>query len=272
MGTMRRVALCAVVVMAGASGLIAASCSSSSSHTNTAHDGGDATTIYPELCMDLCTSQASSGTLVGTYADCLTQCCAMHPAGCPSMDSAVMGGGDSAMGRDTSVPPEDGGGEEGGQDGGCATPCGGHCCTSAEVCATNTCVPSCSGPTDCSGTAPCCAVQSNGQSGCVPATPDQECRCTTASDCSTGCCAPLTNAGGIAIGPYVCKGNTGEPYECCYGLFNDCGGNYCCISDSNNNEFCALPCSMNSMCSPGHCDSYDFGDTTTCSGSTACGP
>jgi hypothetical protein len=256
---MRRVSIGAAVLIAGASVLIAEACSSSSSDSNPIRGDTDATTITPEFCTNLCNSEANSGTLTGTFSQCMSSCCEAHPGGCMSMDSGPFNGGDSGVPPvdSGSQPPDSGGqpidgGDGGGptdggmardgsgEDGGCATPCNGHCCSSAQACSNNTCVST----------------------------------CTTASDCSgTGCCAPLTNAAGDPLGPYICKPNDGNAYDCCDGLFTDCSGNYCCVTDSNSNEFCALPCTTSSMCTPGHCDNFDFGTfTTTCSGPTACGP
>ncbi len=175
--------------------------------------------------------------------------CLVGGAPPPGMDGGVgedssMGGPDTGMGvpdsgsQDTGGPPDAGGGD-GGSDGGCAVPCGASCCSAGQVCNMGAC--------------------QNAQF------------CTVKTDCPSGCCAPAVDATGQPVGPYICKPNDANAYDCCYGIFNTCGGIYCCVQDSKQNEFCAAPCSTDGDCAPAHCDPYSF-TFTTCSGPTACGP
>jgi hypothetical protein len=95
--------------------------------------------------------------------------------------------------------------------------------------------------------------------------------CHFGSSCSSGCCAPALDANGQPVGPYICKSNDAQPYTCCSGVLNDCGSGYCCVTDTQLNEFCAAPCTDDSTCGAASCTMYDFSHTS-CSGPTACGP
>ncbi len=159
----------------------------------------------------------------------------------------------------------------------CSTPCGSACCTSGSVCVKDSagnqaCAVSCTSGSQCPAATPCCAVLQGGGGACVGngIVTGQACICTTGAECSTGCCAPLADSSGNPTGPYVCKANDGAHYDCCVGATVNCGGNDCCVADSHGNEFCAEPCTNNSTCGSGHCDTFDFSHTT-CSGPTACG-
>jgi len=159
----------------------------------------------------------------------------------------------------------------------CSNPCGSQCCSSGSVCVTDTagnksCAQSCTSSSQCPAASPCCAVLTGGGAACVAngVVTGQQCRCATTTECASGCCAPMTDASGNPVGPYVCKPNDGQPYNCCFGT-TVCGGNYCCVADSAGNQFCSLPCSSSSNCGAAHCNTYDFSHTT-CSGPTACGP
>ena len=95
--------------------------------------------------------------------------------------------------------------------------------------------------------------------------------CTTSAECASACCAPQLNSSGNPVGPYICKPNDGAPYDCCFGVFTDCGSGYCCFSDSNNNQFCSAPCDGPDQCGAASCETY--GNLhTTCSGDQGCGP
>jgi hypothetical protein len=255
--------------------------------------GGDATGSKPDgtapgYCLQRCQGEDEAGTLAGTYQECLDECCQAVPSGCQGLDA---GGGDAPPGEDAAgdsggntnpdayVRPEAGGDGPTGDgptgDGGCAQPCGNVCCFGSEVCVAGACTTACTTNSDCPQTAPCCAIQANGgPTGCVNQTEDQGCACATSSDCATlGCCAPATNAAGDPVGPYICKPDDGNSYDCCTGITTTCSGNFCCVKDSNGNEFCSLPCTPgDTTCGAAHCDPFTFGIETTCSGSNACGP
>jgi hypothetical protein len=97
--------------------------------------------------------------------------------------------------------------------------------------------------------------------------------CVKPSDCLTGAaCAPATGSGGIPQTgfPYICRPNSRTAYSGCKGAVS-CGAGYCCVTDANGNEFCALPCTDSTACAGGACNTYDFSHGT-CSGPKACGP
>ena len=161
----------------------------------------------------------------------------------------------------------------------CETPCNGSCCNDEQACATvsgvTQCLQTCVESSRCPATAPCCIPTADaGPNVCIQGDVNNGvCICSVASDCSTGCCAPATDTAGNPVGPYVCKPDDGNSYDCCYGTFTTCGSNDCCIKDDVGNEFCASQCSQASDCLDSRCQDYDFSiTTTTCSGPTACGP
>jgi hypothetical protein len=221
-------------------------CSSQSAETQGPAPGPDATTVDPAYCAKYCEAQANNGTLAGTLKDCEKDCCTRVPDGCSDVDGSSPGDGGGS--RDTGTQdagddaPDDGGTGDGPA---CATPCGSQCCPANQGCSTD----------------------GIGNPTCVPT-------CQTKDDCPSGCCAPATNAAGDPVGPYICKPNDGQAYHCCYGITVNCGANHCCVSDTDGNEFCAVPCTSNTPCGAAHCAGYSFGTlTTSCHGfSTACGP
>ncbi len=165
----------------------------------------------------------------------------------------------------------------------CQSPCNGTCCNSTQTCATLTgvtqCAQKCAESSRCPPTAPCCLPVDAGLDVCVNEDPSNGvCICARQSDCDAGgdtaCCAPATNLAGDPVGPYVCKPNDGNHYDCCVGTFTTCGGSDCCIKDAIGNEFCAAPCDAGAECgAAAQCQAYDFTITaTTCSGPNACGP
>ncbi len=68
----------------------------------------------------------------------------------------------------------------------------------------------------------------------------------------------------------MCKANDGAAYDGCNGL-TSCAGQYCCVTDSKANKFCALQCVNDSNCGAAHCDPYSFA-SSSCGGPNACGP
>jgi hypothetical protein len=122
--------------------------------------------------------------------------------------------------------------------------CAGRCCPSGEVCA--------HGP-------------DGGDMGCVQT-------CTISSGCASGCCAPLIDAVGNPVGPYVCHPADGSAYGCCSGV--TCTALICCVQDSRDNTFCALPCDGDSDCgSFTHCH-FDYPLFSQCLSARtgSCGP
>ncbi|MGH7434756.1 MAG: hypothetical protein ACRENE_03700 [Polyangiaceae bacterium] len=211
--------------------------------------------------------------------------------------SGTSSGSDGSSGSSSGGASADGGGDggvvadaaEGGGDGGCANPCGGQCCSAGEGCFTDTasnktCVLACTTSTTCPTSAPCCSPAAEGRpvipavgSFCLPASSytGQACRCTTHSDCTGNVCAPLVNASGAPVGPYVCKANDGAPYNGCGTC--GCGSGYDCHNDPVAGEsYCGKSCNVNADCSdsgaecckPATCANC----VTSCAGSGMCGP
>jgi hypothetical protein len=151
------------------------------------------------------------------------------------------------------------------------------CCASGEVCVDDgtekTCAQPCSDSSSCPAESPCCTLLPGGMSGCLPnnVNATQQCLCTTSSECTSGACAPATDASGNPVGPYVCKANDGGGYDGCHGVFTTCAGNYCCVEDTNSNEFCSIECTTDLDCGSAHCNPYSF-SVSSCSGPNACGP
>jgi hypothetical protein len=188
--------------------------------------------VDPAYCTKYCAAQSSAGTLQGTREECEARCCKSVPAGCRGVD------GSAAV--DDAGTPDDASTTDGAT---CARPCGSACCGAGEG----------------------CGLDGSGQPLCVKT-------CSTGADCTTGCCAPATNAAGDPVGPYVCKPNDGKAYHCCSGIFNTCDTG-CCVSDARDNYICATKCTGNDQCGAAHCVGFNFGTiTTSCSGTTACGP
>jgi hypothetical protein len=159
--------------------------------------------------------------------------------------------------------------------------CGAVCCGPDSACVTGSagasCVKTCASNAECKDQAtPCCQLLKDGRGVCAPlgSTTTQQCRCNTSADCAaTACCAPALDGTGSPRGPYVCKPDDGEPYDCCDGVTVTCTTDHCCVGDDAGNNFCAVPCMGPSDCSPAECDAYTFSVlATTCSGPTACGP
>jgi hypothetical protein len=168
----------------------------------------------------------------------------------------------------------------------CANPCAAQCCAAGALCVQDgagnkSCATACTDSTQCPASAPCCGPGSPAAEGTLPSSwaclpsgfyaSGEYCRCSVSSSCSSGACAPLTDSLGNPVGPLVCKANDGAPYDGCHGALTSCGGAYCCVTDTNANEFCALPCANASNCGAAKCNAYSFANTT-CSGPTACGP
>ncbi len=83
----------------------------------------------------------------------------------------------------------------------------------------------------------------------VPFQSNPGCLCTASSECTGSECAPMTDATGAPLGPYLCKPDDGLPYDGCTTI--SCGSGFDCWTDSNGNEFCAVTCSSSSGCPGG---------------------
>lgn len=210
-------------------------CGSASSDGPDDLSPGSSTEVDLTYCTRYCDAQERAGTLEGTTDECIRQCCKGAAADCRAPDASA--GADAAE-SDASHPAASDAST-------CARPCGSNCCQPDEG----------------------CALGAGGQGQCVKT-------CATSADCPTGCCAPATNAQGDPVGPYICKPNDGNAYDCCFGVFNTCGEGTCCVADSKGNKFCARQCLDNSHCGAARCEGFKFSFTsTTCSGQeTACGP
>ncbi len=123
---------------------------------------------------------------------------------------------------------------------------------------------------DCAASAPCCAVIDGGAQCTADSQYAEACLCQKGSECGTSVCAPSVDSSGNPTAPYVCKTDNGSPYYGCISP-ESCSPPYCCVTDKNGNQFCAAPCTGDSTCGSGHCDSFDF-SASTCTGvSKACG-
>jgi hypothetical protein len=170
-------------------------------------------------------------------------------------------------------------------DAGCpaAQQCGSQCCPADQACGKDAtgalfCALACATSGECTMAAPCCSprgIAASGDAGeapgvCIPSSNDEVCLCSKGTDCASAACAPSVDASGNPTGPYVCVPITGDPYAGCSSIFQ-CYAPYCCVTDTNGNPFCATPCTSDSSCGAGHCDSFDF-SASKCTGMTrACG-
>ena len=126
----------------------------------------------------------------------------------------------------------------------CLTPCDGTCCPSGQG----------------------CADDGTGKRSCVPT-------CFTGKDCASGCCAPAVNKAGNPVGPYVCMPDDTKAYHCCTTNFKSCPGEeFCCISDTQGNQFCAQTCTANAQCGAAHCVGGKTGFGSTCVATLFCQP
>ena len=164
--------------------------------------------------------------------------------------------------------------------------CGTACCGSGSICFTQagatSCATTCTKPSDCPSTNPCCMPLPDGHGGVaqtgvcspvpVPANAYQ-CICQTTGDCSSNCCAPHVDALGAPVGPLVCKPFDGAAYDCCTGLSTatPCAGLLCCFGDSAGNHFCSAQCTDSSTCGAAQCVTYPDTSMSSCGVSMGCG-
>ena len=198
-------------------------------------------------------------------------------AGCSSSSGssvATQSGPDGGVAGDTGDP------EAASPEAGCppASVCGSQCCDSFHTCTKDSegntsCVQTCTTSAECPTDAPCCMrVAGTGPALCMadPQVP-QTCLCAKPTDCSSRACAPAVNAAGEPTGPLVCVPDDGSAYQGCVGIAS-CSLPYCCVTDKSGNQYCAMPCTSDSTCGPGHCESFDFSAAQGCGGDTkACG-
>jgi hypothetical protein len=162
-----------------------------------------------------------------------------------------------------------------------AQSCGSACCAVDSICIASAeggpgiCHQKCTSTGQCLQSESCCVANCDSGGSCLSycAPMDAgagECRCLSAADCTTGCCSPRTDDSGFPIGPYICKQIDFQNYDCCNGI-GTCSANYCCATDGQLNQFCALPCQNSTDCGPSQCRTYDF-SASLCSVTEACGP
>jgi hypothetical protein len=160
--------------------------------------------------------------------------------------------------------------------------CGGTCCGNGTVCLGNSdgtnqhCATVCTDSTVCPSDAPCCgATGSVSDAGvplgfCVSSTTHLFCLCKSASECSTGCCAPSPATPG-----YVCAPDVPLATQMCC---ND-GGAFlatcCCMTSAYGGDLCVKQCTNDSQCGGElgpHCTTYvGPAPGSTCVGNMACG-
>jgi hypothetical protein len=98
--------------------------------------------------------------------------------------------------------------------------------------------------------------------------------CTSGSECSSGCCAPLKDGGSVCAPSTACQtacaadlGSCSKNGDCCgYAT----GHNYCVNTGGSLGAICAISCTSNSQCSSGCCASLTTGGAV-CAPSSACG-
>jgi len=162
--------------------------------------------------------------------------------------------------------------------------CAGTCCPKGTVCfpdfdGGSYCATVCTDGSGCPSEMPCCGAFFTLDAGtlashgfCAPYSPDSFCLCKSASECSTGCCAPFPlgpPAPGLPAGPEICKPNYGGLYGCC-NRGTLCFG--CCMTDANGSDICVQQCADDSTCGQGHCISYvGPAPGSSCVGNMACG-
>jgi len=160
--------------------------------------------------------------------------------------------------------------------------CDGVCCRGTQTCTTDVasgtsfCAQTCTSSSQCPVDTPCCTplvgscqAGADCPSSCVTAAANRVCRCTQASECATGCCAPALDQNGQLVGFSICHADDGRPFDCCNSVA--CLASYnCCVTDAQGNNFCAPPCTSDADCLAGHCDAPGFA-MSNCAGPYACG-
>ncbi len=168
----------------------------------------------------------------------------------------------------------------------CETSCGDQCCLPGSFCildqnGNTDCATSCSDNDQCPADAGCCTPLGSGQctseSACLsicqpPGAFDGEvCRCNSAAECSTDCCAPAVDANGNPVGPFVCAPNDGQTYHCCNGGEACVASGACCATYAGLGSICSDACSVDSQCGAAHClTPSDAG--ASCGAGGVCGP
>jgi hypothetical protein len=167
----------------------------------------------------------------------------------------------------------------------CAQPCGSSCCNDSAVCVRDSagnmaCANRCTTTSQCptmSGRRCCSAlVGPDGRTldygACIGGTEAESlCRCTVASDCASGSCAPALTRDNIPVGPYICKAPACAPYQRCTGL-GSCPNGYCSMCDSRDNCFCAQQCTSAAMCGGTRCTTLARSNGACSNSQTVCVP
>lgn len=98
--------------------------------------------------------------------------------------------------------------------------------------------------------------------------------CTSDSECSSGCCAPLKSGGSVCAPATQCQvacagdlGSCTKNGDCC-GYSS--GHNYCVNTGGSLGAICAISCTSNSQCSSGCCATLTSGGAV-CAPASACG-
>ena len=225
------------LALVAAIGGVAVACSSSPSTSGGSTDGGS--------------SGSSGGSSGGSGSGSSSG--SAHDAGSSSggHDAGSSSGSGSSSGGSSGSSSGSGGCPSG------ETACGAMCCTAGNVCLMDSmgnlmCYQSCTDSTQCPASARCCDAAVN---ACIPTGTTAACRCTAASTCMTGCCAPQLDTSGNPVGPYVCKKNDGALYDCCNGT-QTCNQGCCATSPaSNGSDVCVTQCTTMSQCGAATCQS-----------------
>lgn len=152
--------------------------------------------------------------------------------------------------------------------------CGAVCCDATAVCVDDgtgnrACASTCQTSSDCPPAKGCCAVipglTSTGACLQKGATIGQQCRCTAATECPTGCCAPSVDGSGNPVKPYVCKAADNSTYSCCVAGNVACGvgGADCCVTVGTGTTLkgliCEKPCQFAADCGSATCQPLTTG-------------
>jgi len=83
--------------------------------------------------------------------------------------------------------------------------------------------------------------------------------------------APVVNAQGVPMRPYIRTTPTCAPYGRCTGL-GSCPNGYCNLCDTAGNCFCAQVCTSDAMCGGAQCTTYSRSIGSCPNTQRACAP
>ena len=156
-----------------------------------------------------------------------------------------------SSGPSPSPAPTGGGSSSGGSSGSSS---GGTSCLAAGTECTSTPNACCSGMCDAPET-------TTGQAFCAAS-------CSSASECQSGCCAPVQGSSQMACSPIGFCANTCHGASGACTANTDCCLNYECVA--TNGGTCAAICTSNSQCQSGCCAPLSNASVSVCSAPQFC--